>query len=821
MLRLRIIHRIRTAAFLLVLTLLVGAVGTLIWANYTGMPKAWRQAFERGIARHGIHAEIGALSYNPLEGITARKVTVYASEERKQVISRLEGIILDLDNAKLAKGEIQLARVKLNDARLFLPVYPDDPDSEVLEIDNINGEFIPPGNPHIEIRNARGRISGIDLVLNARIADDRRRATSDQPASQQKNNGELLARVIRELRQWSFDSEAPPEIRIQCTGRRSQMDQIKASISFRAKSVEKNQHTIEHIQAEAELHENMLSVHNITAVNGNRRMKAHLDYDTHLQHGRFDIDCTLEIPELLQSWLGFNPLSDLLIAGSQEVRSSGEFQLITGKPPSVHATGQASCEFASLKGIRFDQIRSDFAWRDGVLFLKDLSLARPDGEVRGKALIQPDLVRLNLHSTLLPEFYRPLFDDEQAEELIANFATNPDSRMELHIEGGYDRNDPESWAYAGKLKLEKMSYRGVGLAFMETKLSASSSQMDFADGAITFDYSDYPMAIRHAGPKSGELKFESVRYRSAGGQHASFSGLEGKFWPAPLCRMFTDQTADILESYEFQHPPQIFAAGSIDLQDTGKTHVKVDFSSKHPAVISLLETPVILNSPKARVEVTGEDVNIHGLSAGVFEGEVVSNMRFPAGKAMSVELQASKFSINSINSTFGMNMNCGGLVAGNLDFQMLPGQIGSMQGKGNLSLVQAELFSVPIFGPLSRLMQSVLNDNRVGAERAKEASCNFLIQDGVVASNDFRTTTTSLIFAGEGWIDLDRKTMDMTMRLNARGLLGILTLPLRPFYGLFQFRGVGPLKGPEWKRVMFTKPRSEIQQLLLEKTTDE
>ena len=54
----------------------------------------------------------------------------------------------------------------------------------------------------------------------------------------------------------------------------------------------------------------------------------------------------------------------------------------------------------------------------------------------------------------------------------------------------------------------------------------------------------------------------------------------------------------------------------------------------------------------------------------------------------------------------------------------------------------------------------------------------------------------------------------MTMRMNARGLLGLITLPLRPFYGMFQFRGTGPLKNPKWENVMFTTPPEEQKDFL-------
>ncbi len=112
-------------------------------------------------------------------------------------------------------------------------------------------------------------------------------------------------------------------------------------------------------------------------------------------------------------------------------------------------------------------------------------------------------------------------------------------------------------------------------------------------------------------------------------------------------------------------------------------------------------------------------------------------------------------------------------------------------------------------------MQGVLGDKRIGAERAKNASCDFRIKDGVMASDSFVTTTKSLVFTGEGWVDLDKKSMDMTMRVNARGLLGLVTFPFRPFYGLFQFQGTGPLDKPVWNQVAFTKPHDKVQEILL------
>jgi hypothetical protein len=120
-----------------------------------------------------------------------------------------------------------------------------------------------------------------------------------------------------------------------------------------------------------------------------------------------------------------------------------------------------------------------------------------------------------------------------------------------------------------------------------------------------------------------------------------------------------------------------------------------------------------------------------------------------------------------------------------------------------------------MFGPLTPLIGGVLNDERAGFQQAKNAFCTFKIQDGILSTNDFQTSTSSLNFAGDGTVNLNERTIDMTMRMNARGLLGLITLPLRPFSGLFQFHGTGPLKDPQWESMKVTPPPESQREILL------
>jgi hypothetical protein len=159
-------------------------------------------------------------------------------------------------------------------------------------------------------------------------------------------------------------------------------------------------------------------------------------------------------------------------------------------------------------------------------------------------------------------------------------------------------------------------------------------------------------------------------------------------------------------------------------------------------------------------------------------------------------------------------MNGGGELTGRIELAFTEGKLETMSGNGLAALEHSVLFSAPVLGPLSGLIAAVLNDRQAGHERARDAFLTFKIKDGILYTKDFHTSTTSLVFAGDGWVDLKQRLLDANVRVNARGLLGLVTLPLRPFSGLFQFHGTGPLSSPEWDDAPFSPPPPEQHEVL-------
>jgi hypothetical protein len=815
MYRLHLTRNLRTLAFLLILSAVLGTVGVLWWANHTGLPEPWRAAIEREAAKQGVHLKIGGLRYIVFRGIVATDVRIYSEPEHLREFSRLERVVLGFDNTKLARGIIHLKKLQLDDARLVLAVDPKDLESETLDITDANGTVWMPGGRRLEIRDARGKIAGINVTLNARLIGYQQEGNKPPDESNEGKRRILLAQVINELKKWNFDRNHAPALRITAEGDINDHSSITAKIGLRISDIEKNGHVLDEVTAQADMAGDVLTVTSLRAADSRGVFEGHIDYNLRDREGRFDVSSSLEVPRLLTAWLGLPALHDVSIGGKQLLEAEGDFQLNEKNVPQIKLTGHARCESVTLRGMPFDAVEGAFSWRDGDLFLRDLRLIRRDGEARGKAMIEWPLVRLELHSTLPVPVYRPFFVKQPLEIVLNDFSERDGAAVDVRLEGGFDMTNKFAWAYTGSGSVRNLNYKGVPVNSAKCQFSLNHHELDFYDGTVVFDYSDYALHQAFNGPDDGTAKVGRIRY-DAPSKLVEVEDVRGAFWAAPMVRLFAPKVADTLEQYRFHQPPELKGAGVVDVTPQGRTALDVSFRSDHPADYQFLGENLRLGRPAGEVAIRGERTHVTDLKLDAFDGPVAGNFEYLGGGRLQGELSWTKLSIPGLTSTYGFQMKGAGDVTGRIDFSLTDGKVETMDGEGLLALEKAELLSVPMFGPLTPLIGGVLNEESAGFQRAKSAFFTFKIQDGILTSNDFQTATTSLNFTGEGSLDLKERAIDMTLRMNARGLLGLITLPLRPFAGLFQFRGTGSLKDPIWENLKFTAPQETQKQILLE-----
>ena len=822
MTRLRLFRNLRTAAYLLVLGMVLAVIGVLWWANHTGLPATWRGAIEREFSKQGIHVTLGGLSYIPLKGIVASNVRVFSDEAHTVVLSQLERILIDVDKSKIARGEVRLTKIQISDTSLRLPIQPGDPATETLEITGLTGTLLMPGGRLLELRDAHGTVAGIEVTIGARMLKFRDTGAPAQADPNKESRLQLISHILKELRNWHFDQTHPPALRVFVEGDLSDGASIVARLALQARAVGKNGHIIDEVSATGNLRGSLYTLNSVRASDAHGTFEGRVDYDVESREGRFDGTSSLNVPELLKSWLGLPALQQVTFGGGQSLEAEGEFKLDEKGVPQVRMSGHARCQAVVLQGVPFDTIEGSFAWRtiegslawlDGEAYLRDIRIVRPDGEASGKVLIQGPLVRMALKTTLPIAVYRPFFVNQPLEQVLLDFGARANAAVNVSLEGGFDANDKESWAFTGNGQVKNVSYRGVPVDFAQCQMSLNHRELDFTQGNVVFNYQDYPLRKAFAGPSTGTVHAGRVRYDSLL-KAVMVEDVAGSIWAAPVVRLFAPDVADSLEGYRFHRPPRLTASGMIDVTARGRTALNIGFRTTDPADYVFLGKNLTLEQASGKVGIRGSCVTIEDLETATFDGPVAVRMRIDPPKKITGEFSWTNLSLAALNATYGINMKGGGLFTGRIEFAIAQDKLESMSGSGLISIERSELFSAPIAGPLSPLIATVLGDRRVGFERAKNAFCTFTIKDGVLQTKDLHTATTSLVFAGDGSVDLKKRTLDMTVRVDARGLLGIVTLPLRPFYGLFQFRGTGPLDKPEWSNAAFTQPPPEQNQIL-------
>jgi len=817
MLRFHIRQNLRSAVFLAVLAVVVALPATLWRANRVGLPDSWRALIQRELANQDVHMVIGSIRYLPFRGIEAADVRVFADPEHEYELSRFGRIVLDLDKTKLARGEVRLNKIALANADVLLPVDTDDPESEALELTGVSGTVLMLGGRVFELRDVRGRVGGIDMVLDARLLSYRSTGHGGLPVEQDKRRGkrrEFIAHICRELERWSYPEDQPPRVRVRVDGDLADRASFTSTFVVEAPSMALGGQPLTDVRIEGHLLGEVLVIDDLSAADGQGRLAGRADYDLLTHSGRFDLESTLDLVLLARDWFGLEMPHDVGIAGGQSLAAAGDFRIgENGAPPEVRATGRAACELLSVRGVRFDSAESAFSWRDGDLFLRDARVTRADGEAFGKVLVRWPDVRMAMETNLPIPLYKPFFKGMPLEQVIDSFTVDASTRAWVRLDGGFEVGSRKSWHYTGRGRVERARYNGVPVVSAAAVFDVNHDRLDFRNCELVLDTRRYPQRTAHGGPAQVSGRADLIHFDNLE-KIVRVENVRGDLWVPPVLRLFNAGLADNLEAYRFHRPPSVRASGSVALMPTGRTRLDIDFETPAPAATEVLGEAITFDRAAGRVLLRGDRVEVRDLALQGFNGPV--NATFLHEKnTLNAEITWTRLNLPALAAAYDVEMQGGGTTTGRVEFSQQDGRIETLKGDGNIGFEDAHLFAVPMFGPLSPLISAVLNDRRAGYERAKDAFCTFDIEGGVLRSRDFTTSTNSLVFTGDGTLDFNTSSVDMTMRMNARGLLGIITLPLRPFYGLFQFRGTGPMRDPKWENVRFTSPPDDQRDRLM------
>lgn len=428
------------------------------------------------------------------------------------------------------------------------------------------------------------------------------------------------------------------------------------------------------------------------------------------------------------------------------------------------------------------------------------------GQLMGELYLADRHVNYNLTSNLPADIWQPFFANQPLGGVLANFTERANAEHAVTLHGTQNLDDIYDWTATGHATIKNMSYRGVPVNQVSTDLDLDHHRLLFLNNRIDFNYDEYPLRQRFNGSNHGQVQATEVRYDCITGL-LHLSAIHGSIYPAPLLRLFATSLADQLENYGFHFAPTLAGNGVVDIRHNQKTDLRIDIQQPVAMDWKFLGEMLTFDQLSGKVHVKSDEVTLQQLSFGCFDGnfqgDIAVQLRDQNPFALKLSFHDAK--LQAIGETYHFDQHSFGDLDGSLDIQGNAVDSAALQGRGTCMMKRGQLFTVPLFGPLSSLLATLIDDKVAGIQSATDAHCDYVIRDGLLSFDDFQTNTSTLKFSGFGQIDLPKMKMDMTMKLNTRGLVGFLTLPLQPlFQGIFQFHGFGTLRRPTWEHVMFS-----------------
>ena len=118
---------------------------------------------------------------------------------------------------------------------------------------------------------------------------------------------------------------------------------------------------------------------------------------------------------------------------------------------------------------------------------------------------------------------------------------------------------------------------------------------------------------------------------------------------------------------------------------------------------------------------------------------------------------------------------------------------------------RGNVFAIPFMGPLSGVLSNVVPG--LGFDKAHRAMASFQTADGRISTGNLDVHGLGFSLIGGGWIGYTNDTMDFHVRMNTRGLPGLV---LTPVSKLFEYSSQGPLSKPVWRPRVLTEPALNV-----------
>jgi len=235
----------------------------------------------------------------------------------------------------------------------------------------------------------------------------------------------------------------------------------------------------------------------------------------------------------------------------------------------------------------------------------------------------------------------------------------------------------------------------------------------------------------------------------------------------------------------------------IHMSDAKQNNLALQIESAEGLDYDLLKRTLKFGRTLADVKVKGTKVNADVKSAELMGGEVGIKAVVSIDESdptFGADLTMRRVNFARLTKLYFDFDTSKGVVSGRFKFNARMGQEEEMRGNGSIRVEDGQVFAIPILGPLSPIINKIIPG--AGLHTASLATADFRIQEQKILTDNLVIEGAGFSLYGNGDIFFMKDKMDMSVRINARGLPGLVLFPVSK---LFEYVSTGSVSEPEWR----------------------
>ena len=764
------------AIWLVLVLIFAGIPVSFYFLRVNGIGFGAGEALGRALSTPSIDVRIGHLALDPFSGLLASDIVIRERKNSERVLASINHISISLNLSELMQRRIVVDRLLLNRANASIPIGP-AADSPRITVQDINSDIILLGD-RLRMSLFDGIIEGIRIQLTGEVLNPFDYSPPVQPpGATAPDFTELAEKILSLLKETSFPDGAPlVRAAFEVDGGRVESLSV-TRLSVTCGRVERTDWALKSVEIQADYTDGSLHLPVIRIHDAKGLLQASGEWERLAHSATLSLVCSLDPLPFLRAFFGPDKTLEALdFPDPPQLEADVQFDLSKPKP-SVRVTGGWEAKSITYKGAKFENLACGLAWHDGRLYARDIHLDALRGSLTGNVWVAPDDLRLQMRLTIPPTDLSRLFDAKTQEFLERmEFTDTPDITLSLRAA----RLDFAALGGEGHLRLGRTAMRGAWIDSLE-------ADVDIADRCLTF---------KDIRVTTGPGKGAGVVAYDIGRQEVRLEGIRSTLVPTDVMMWIDPRIAKTISPYRFRANPDVRVEGKVGMRGPAKNNLAIRIDSPAGMNYKLLGKTLTFGHTQAKVDVVSNTVTALITRAPLMDGDVSLKTVVsidPKDPVFRADVKLNRVNFSDLTKLYFDYDDSKGVASGEYSFKARMGREELMVGQGSLRIEDGNVFAIPTLGPFSTILGGILPG--VAYNTARLATSDFTVANKKITAPNIEIVGKGFSMFGEGDIFFLTGGLDMSMRINAQGIPGLVFFPVSK---LLEYHSNGTISEPRW-----------------------